>query len=55
MKIVQLAPIVPRAKIAQFAQSEVINLKSVESQNEHLEQIAIQKQNVLRNQIVQQR
>jgi hypothetical protein len=48
--IVQFATIVQNVLIVQNA---VINLKSAENQSEHLEQIAIQKQNVLKNQIVQ--
>ena len=42
-------------KIVQRAQIETINLKSAESQNAHLELTAIQKLNVLKNQIAQQR
>jgi hypothetical protein len=70
MKIVQHAPnaqfvlnvqnetIATIATIAQFVlnvQNAATNLKSVENQSAHLEQIAIPKQSDLRNQIVQQR
>jgi hypothetical protein len=60
MKIVQrarIAQFVPNVRIVpngQLAQSEMINLKSVENQNAHLGLIDIQKLNVLKNQIAQQ-
>ena len=55
VRFVQIEQIVQSAQFVQNEQSEAINLKSVENQSARLELIVIQKLNVLKNQIVQQR